>query len=337
MKTIVCKEPNHLKMSDVYPPVAKEGEAIVRIRRIGICGTDLHAFKGNQPYFTYPRILGHELSGIIESAGKNESAFKEGDQVSIIPYLACGKCVACKKGRTNCCTDINVLGVHIDGGMSELISVRFENLIKTDSLTLDQSAVIEPLSIGAHAIRRSGIQKGENVLVIGAGPIGLGVMAFAKKEGAHVTAMDVNEERLQFCRQWANVDEIVNAMDNAIDKISEITCGEMPIAVFDATGSATSMMNAFQFTSHAGKLIYVGLVKSEISFSHPDFHKKELTLMGSRNATREDFQNVIDAITEGKMNLDAYITHRAQFDEVVEQFEKWLDPKEKVIKAIVEL
>jgi 2-desacetyl-2-hydroxyethyl bacteriochlorophyllide A dehydrogenase len=337
MKTIVCEQPNQFKMVEVEAPTRKEGEALVRIRRIGICGTDLHAYRGNQPFFSYPRVLGHELSGVIEAIGENPYELQEGDQVSFIPYMECGECIACRNGKTNCCTDMKVLGVHMDGGMSEWLTVPADHLMKTNGLTLDQSAVIEPLSIGAHAIRRSAIAEGEFALVIGAGPIGLGVMAFAKQKGAKVIAMDVNEERLAFCRDWANVDYIVNALENPSEKLAEITNGEMPTVVFDATGSTRSMMDSFKYPAHGGRLIFVGLVKSDIAFNDPEFHKKELTLMGSRNATREDFDYVMNVVQSGGVDIEAYITHRSSFDDMINQFEGWLNPESKVIKAIVEV
>jgi 2-desacetyl-2-hydroxyethyl bacteriochlorophyllide A dehydrogenase len=221
--------------------------------------------------------------------------------------------------------------------MSEWITVPYNHLVKTEGLTLDQSAMIEPLSIGAHAVRRSELKQGEYVLVIGAGPIGLGVMAFAKHEGAKVITMDVNEERLAFCREWARVDYTVNALENPIENLKEITNGEMPSVVFDATGNAKSMSDAFNYPAHGGKLIYVGLTKGNISFDDPDFHKKELTLMGSRNATREDFEYVVNAVQNGGVDIESYITHRASFDEMINQFEEWLTPEAKVIKAIVEV
>ncbi|MDR4949816.1 zinc-binding alcohol dehydrogenase family protein [Neobacillus cucumis] len=337
MKSIVCEQPNHFKLVDVERPTVKEGEALVRIRRIGICGTDYHAYRGNQPFFSYPRTLGHELSGEIESIGTNPAGLKEGDIVSVIPYMECGECIACRNGKTNCCTDMKVLGVHIEGGMSEWISVPYNHLVKTNGLTLDQSAIIEPLSIGAHAIRRSELKEEEYVLVIGAGPIGLGVMAFAKHEGAKVIAMDVNDERLAFCREWARVDYTVNALDNPLESLKEITNGEMPTVVFDATGNVNSMNSSFNYPAHGGKLIYVGLTKGNVTFDDPDFHKKELTLMGSRNATREDFEYVVNAVKTGTVDIDSYITHRASFDDMINQFEEWLTPEAKVIKAVVEV
>ncbi|MFJ8259872.1 zinc-binding alcohol dehydrogenase family protein [Peribacillus asahii] len=337
MKSIVCEQPKQFKMIETERPVPNAEEALIRVRRIGICGTDIHAYGGNQPFFSYPRILGHELSGYIESIPENALGLEVGDQVSIIPYMECGECIACKNKKTNCCTNMKVLGVHIEGGMSEWITVPYNHLVKTEGLTLDQSAMIEPLSIGAHAVRRAAIQEGEFALVIGAGPIGLGVMAFAKEQGAKVIAMDVNDERLAFASKWANVDYTVNALNHPLEKLAELTNGDMPIVVFDATGNAKSMMNAFEFPAHGGRLIYVGLVKSDISFNDPDFHSKELTLMGSRNATREDFDYVVNTVKNGVVDLDLYITHRAHLDDMIQQFEGWLTPEAKVIKAIVEI
>jgi 2-desacetyl-2-hydroxyethyl bacteriochlorophyllide A dehydrogenase len=337
MKTIVCVKPDEFQLTETEVPVAQAGEVLVRMKRIGICGTDLHAYKGNQPFFSYPRILGHELSGIVEAIGEHVSDFKAGDQVTVMPYLECGTCIACRNGKTNCCTSMRVLGVHMDGGMREFVAIPADHLLHTDGLTLDQSAIIEPLSIGAHAVRRSELTQGEFALVIGGGPIGLGVMALAKHRGAKVIAMDINEERLAMATSWAGVDYTVNALNNPKESLAEITGGDFPTVVFDATGNTRSMTDSFQYVSHGGKLIFVGLVKTDITFSDPEFHKKELTLMGSRNATREDFDIVLDAVRSGSIDADRYITHRVGFGDLIGQFESYLNPESKVLKAMVEL
>jgi 2-desacetyl-2-hydroxyethyl bacteriochlorophyllide A dehydrogenase len=337
MKGIVCEEVEKFAYVELPEPIFTPGEAIIRIRRIGICGTDLHAFKGNQPFFSYPRVLGHELSGIIERIEENEAGLHEGDQVSIVPYLHCGECIACRNGKTNCCTDMKVLGVHVDGGMREKVSIPVTHLIQTNGLTLDQSAILEPLAIGAHAVRRSGVRQGETVLVIGSGPIGLGVMAFAKYAGATVIAMDINDERLAFSQSWANVEHTVNALHQPKEQLAAITGGDYPTIVFDATGNVKSMTDSFGLVAHGGTLVYVGLVKADIAFHDPEFHKRELTLMGSRNATRQDFDTVLAAVGSGGIDIGRYITHRSSFDDMISQFDTWLKPESKVIKAVVEL
>lgn len=337
MKYIECSEPNKLVMKEMEKPPCRSGEALIRIRRIGICGTDLHAYRGRQPFFTYPRILGHELSGEIAEIDRNSTELKVGDRVSIIPYLYCCQCIACRNGKTNCCTSMKVLGVQIDGGMQEYISVSQELLLQTNHLSFEQSAIVECLSIGAHAVRRAEVTQDATVLVIGAGPIGLGVMKYAKLSGAKVIAMDVNDERLKFCEKWVPADFTVNAMNDPIAKLQHLTEGDFPTIVIDATGNLKSMESAFQYVAHSGKLVFVGLVKSDITFHDPDFHKKELTLLSSRNATREDFERVIRSMAEGKVDTNAFITHRVHFDQMIEMYESWLDPNAGVIKAIVEL
>ncbi|WP_019908567.1 zinc-binding alcohol dehydrogenase family protein [Paenibacillus sp. HW567] len=338
MRGIVCEEIGRFAYhEDLTEPVRAEGEAVVRIHRIGICGTDLHAYQGNQPFFSYPRVLGHELAGIIESIGANEAGLRAGDQVSIIPYMHCGECPACLSGKTNCCKNMKVFGVHIDGGMRERVVIPAQHLLKTEGLTLDQSAMLEPLAIGAHAIRRSGIRPGDTVLVIGAGPIGLGVMALARFAGASVIAMDVNEERLKFCQTWAKVEHTVNALVSPEEQLSKLTNGNLAPVVIDATGNAGSMTGAFGYVAHGGTLVYVGLVKSDITFNDPDFHSREMTLMGSRNATKEDFDYVLKAISAGYADMDLYISHRSSFEDMISKFDGWLKPESKVIKAIVEL
>jgi 2-desacetyl-2-hydroxyethyl bacteriochlorophyllide A dehydrogenase len=337
MKCMVCEEPNRFEMKEVSVPVPGTGEALIRIRRVGICGTDLHAYKGNQPFFEYPRILGHELSAEIVEIGENNLGLSVKDQVCVVPYIHCGSCIACRNGKTNCCTKMSVIGVHQDGGMREYMTVPVQHVVKTDGLTLDQAAIVECFSIGAHAVRRANVSPGDVVMVIGAGPIGLGTMKFAKLTGAQVIAMDLNEDRLQFCKSWANADFIVDGKKNPLDEIEQITGGDFPVAVFDATGNTRSMEQSLHYVSHGGKLIFVGLVKSNITFHDPDFHKREMAIMGSRNATKADFLEVIRHIRNGSIDTNTFITHRSKFNDMISQFESWLRPDTGVVKAIVEL
>lgn len=338
MKRIVCTGPRHFALTDTDLPVLKHGEALVRIRRVGICGTDIHAYHGDQPFFSYPRVLGHELSGTIEIMPDGDThGFRVGDQVAVIPYLHCGRCIACRNGKTNCCVQMQVIGVHVDGGTGEFLAVPLSHLLYTNDLSLEQSAVLEPLAIGAHAIRRSGLRSGETVLVVGAGPIGLGVMALAKRVGANVIAMDINEERLAVCRSWAHVDSTIDARQQPVVKLAQLSDGEFPSVVFDATGNANSMSASVQYVAHGGTLVYVGLVKGDVCFSDTEFHKRELTLAGSRNATREDFDVVRAAIEDGYVNASRYVTHRIGFHDVVQEFEGLTRPEAQVIKAVIEL
>ncbi len=337
MQALVCTTPGKFEYQDKTYPEIPEKHALLRIRRIGICGTDLHAFEGTQPYVNYPRILGHELAGeLVEDPGVD--GFATGDIVTFIPYFNCGVCIACRNGKPNCCVDIKVSGVHIDGGMVEYLAVPSYSLVKGDGLDYDSLALIEPLSIGAHAIQRANVQRGEHVLVIGAGPIGIGIIEFARIKGAKVIAMDTNENRISFCKDNMKIEHTVNAaLPDAAEQVRAITNGDWPEVVIDATGNVHAITNAFNYMSHGGRYVLVGLQKGGICFSHPEFHKRESTLMSSRNATRSDFEYVIECIRQGLVNPSNYITHRISFDELGDEFPSWLNPEAGVIKAIVEL
>jgi 2-desacetyl-2-hydroxyethyl bacteriochlorophyllide A dehydrogenase len=335
MKTLVCTAPGNFEYRTREKPFLTKGNAILRIKRVGICGTDLHAYEGTQPFFNYPRVLGHELSGdLIDVDGATD--FLPGEAVSIIPYFNCGTCIACRTGKPNCCVAINVCGVHIDGGMTEYLSIPSYSLLHGNGLDHDAMALIEPLAIGAHGVARADVKPGEFVLVIGAGPIGLGVMEFARIAGATVIAMDVNTNRLNFCKTKLKIQHCINAGDgDVLEQLKAVTNGDMPTVVIDATGNLKAINNAFQYLAHTGKYVLVGLQRDAINISHPEFHKREATLMSSRNATRRDFDHVIDCMKRGDVNPVNYITHCVAFDDVKESFSKWLRPETGVIKAMV--
>lgn len=337
MKVLLCEEPGRFEYINRNEPLLQDDKAILRVKRIGICGTDLHAFEGTQPYFEYPRVLGHELACEIVDIRSN-AEFKIGDRVTFIPYFNCGDCIACRNGLTNCCVNMKVFGVHVDGGMSEYISVPVNKLLQGDSMSFDELALVEPLAIGAHGIRRAAVRPGEFVLIVGAGPIGLGTMEFAGMAGANVIAMDMNEGRLNFCSEKLQVRHTINpSADDVVARISEITNGDMPTVVIDATGSLKAINAGLQYMAHGGRYVLVGLQKNDIVISHPEFHKRESTLMSSRNATREDFDHVIRSMKSGLVDPATYITHRVAFDEVKGNFNGWLNPANGVIKAMVEL
>jgi len=337
METLVCIEPGHFEYQSVARPGLTKGNTIIKIKRIGICGTDLHAFEGTQPYFEYPRILGHELAGeLVESDGA--PGFEIGEAVTFIPYFSCGECIACRMGKPNCCSNIKVCGVHQNGGMAEYLSVPSSSLVHGDGLSFDELALVEPLSIGAHGVRRAEIKKGEYVLIVGAGPIGLGTMEFARIAGANVIALDINDKRLQFCKDKLKVSHTINALSpNVTDQLMEITKGDMPTVVMDATGNLKAINSSFKYMAHGARYVLIGLQKGEICFSHPEFHKREATLMSSRNATREDFEHVMLSMKNKEVVPTTYITHRVLFDRVKNEFENWLNPVNGVIKAMAEI
>jgi 2-desacetyl-2-hydroxyethyl bacteriochlorophyllide A dehydrogenase len=337
MKTLVCTKPGEFNYVAAAQPQLQAGQAIIKIRRIGVCGTDLHAFEGTQPYFEYPRILGHELSGEL-MAVDDASGFAIGEAVTFIPYFSCGKCIACRSGKQNACVNIKVCGVHQDGGMVEYLSVPSASLIHGEGLSLNALALIEPFAIGAHAVWRAGIKKDEFVLVVGAGPIGLGILELVRVAGGKVIALDTNNDRLRFCKETLEVEHTINALDgDVVEQLRSITNGDMPTVVMDATGNLKAINSAFQYMSHGARYVLIGLQKGEIYFSHPEFHKREATLMSSRNATRADFEYVISLIKRKEIDPTIFITHRVRFDQVRDEFKEWLNPASGVIKAMIEV
>lgn len=337
MKTIILEEPGTFKLTDTNEPQSLEaGHALVRVKRVGICGTDLHAFGGNQPFFSYPRILGHELGvEVIEINGATDLSV--GDICAVRPYINCGECVACRRGVTNACDNLKVFGVHFDGGMREIISVPLDKLHPAPGVPVEHLALVEMLCIGAHAVRRAQLLQDENTLVIGAGPIGMGTAQFARAAGANVAIMDINPDRLAFCEEVSKFEHTIDARENPKDQMLEIFGGELPTAIFDATGNSKSMHNAFDYAAHSAKLIFVGLFKGDITFNDPYFHSHELTIMSSRNATAADFDHVIKSLQDGSVSLDGWITHKASPEQLITDFESWTKPETGVIKAMLEL
>lgn len=336
MKTIVCVEPGTLKAVTSEIPVPKSGEVLVKIKSIGICGTDIHAFGGNQPYFQYPRVLGHELAGVIVEKGANTTIDID-SPVYVIPYLHCGDCIACRRGKTNCCTNIEVLGVHRDGGMQEYLCVPESAVVVTQGVPFNSMAVIECLAIGAHSVRRAEITAQDTVLVLGAGPIGMGAVQFAKVTGAKVFISDVKEDKLAFCRDEFNVDATVDAKGDVTAQLSELTNGDFPTVIIDCTGNVKAMESAFYNLAHGGKIVFVSVIKAPISFEDPEFHKRETTLLGSRNASLEDFENVVNCLKNGTVKADNFVTHTTKFDNFIADFTDWVKPESGVIKAVIEM
>ena len=335
MLTVICETPGTLLAQDRSRPVRGEDEVLLRVRRVGVCGTDLHIFTGKQPFLSYPRVMGHELSGVVEEAPAH-SALKPGDAVYVMPYLSCGSCIACRRGKTNCCVKIQVLGVHRDGAFTEYLSIPAPFVHKAEGISLDQAAMVEFLAIGAHAVRRSQIEGGERVLVVGTGPIGMAAITFAKLRGAQVTALDTRDDRLAFCEAHLNVDATVRIGETDVAQLSALTDGEFFDVVFDATGNPKAMERGFEFIAHGGKYVLVSVVRDAITFSDPEFHKREATLLGSRNATVEDFDTVVQAMRAGQIPDKALNTHRLTLADVPTGFSRLLDPSAGVVKAIVE-
>ncbi|HEX8755633.1 MAG TPA: zinc-binding alcohol dehydrogenase family protein [Steroidobacteraceae bacterium] len=335
MKAIVCEEPYKLSLAARPAPSPAEGEVLIRIRRVGLCGTDYHIFSGEHPYLEYPRVMGHELSGVVEEVPAG-SSLKPGQVVTVNPYLACGSCIACRNGKPNCCAAIKVLGVHADGGMCELLTVPEAAVIDASVLTLDQAAMVEFLAIGAHAVSRARLAPDSRVLVVGAGPIGVAAALFARLGGARVTITDLRRSRLEYARDRLGLEPAIGSPEAVRAELAERTRGDMFDCVFDATGNVRAMRGGLDYVAHGGTYVLLSVVKEEITFSDPEFHKRETTLLASRNAVRADFQQVVSSIAAGTIPTEALLTHAIPALAAPRRIPELIASADGVLKAMIE-
>ncbi len=340
MRAIQIFEPKTLKRIDIDEPSAPgPGQALVRTHRMGVCGTDISCYLGKFPFFDFPRIPGHELGVEVVAVGPEVSNVAGGDRCSVEPYMNCGTCYACRRGASNCCQDLKVIGVMMDGGLCDSFLVRAEKLHPSKSLTFDQLALVETLAIGCHANDRGAPAAGDHALIIGMGPIGLATLEFARLTEATISVMDMNPDRLDFVRNNYGIENTVlfKADGSEVDRMREITAGDMYQVITDATGNKHSMSGALAYIAPTGRLIYVGITTEEVSFRHPVMHKPEASILASRNALPPDFSRIIRLIEDGTINTDPWITHRTGFDSVLDDFESFTKPETGVIKAIIEV
>jgi 2-desacetyl-2-hydroxyethyl bacteriochlorophyllide A dehydrogenase len=331
MKAISCAAPNRLELIDIDPPVLRPGWVRVAIRHIGICGTDYHIFEGNFPYFEYPRVIGHELSGVVVEAN-GASGLKNGDAVVVNPYLPCYECPACREGKTNCCETLKVIGVHADGGMAEEIVMPAVNLYPAAGLSLRDAAMVEFLAIGAHAVKRTELKPDARTLVVGSGPIGLGVAYFAKIAGGDVTVVDAAEDKVAATRALG-----FRTFDLAETESEAFIAARRSgfDAVFDATGSIRAMNASILHVRNGGAYTLVGVIKGDLVWPDSEVHRRELTIRASRNAQSDDFQHVMDSIRAGLVPTDSLATHATSLERVPADMPVWAHDRSGLIKAIV--
>ena len=336
MKTVILDAPGRLVVAETpEPPEPGENEVVVRVRRVGVCGTDIHAFRGEQPFFSYPRILGHELGVEVERVGPGVTRVQPGDRCAVEPYINCGRCPACLLGRTNCCETLKCLGVHADGGMRERIVLPANKVHRSETLSLEALALVETLGIGKHAVDRSGVTEGETVAVIGLGPIGLTVAQFALIAGARVVGVDVGAERAAAAENLLGIETLRIDPSRPLSDQWREGVGLPLLKVFDATGSRASMQSAFTLPTNGGTLTFVGLVTGELIFNDPEFHRRELSVLASRNSVGQDFEDIIAHLEAGRIDTASWITHRTDAARWPDVFEGWLEPGAGLLKGVI--
>jgi 2-desacetyl-2-hydroxyethyl bacteriochlorophyllide A dehydrogenase len=337
MKVLVLEEPGKFNLIESEKPQSPgANEVLMKIKQLGVCGTDLHAYKGNQPFFDYPRILGHEIAAEVVELGADVSHLKVGDLCAVMPYDNEAEDQAVRRGKTNCGTSLKLFGVHKDGAMQDYKIFPAHLVMPANELTLDQIALIEPLAIGSHAVERADIKPEDIVLVIGAGPIGIGTVAMALLKSSNVLVMDMNQNRLDFIKQKFPSIQTILLDDKVEATLLDLLNGDLPTVILDATGNKASMEMCLDYIAQSGTIVYIGLFIGDISFHDPLFHRKEITLKASRNALQSDFEKLIPLLKSGTVKVDDLITHRLPFSTLHENFTKLYLPEEKVIKAVIE-
>ncbi|WP_159565519.1 zinc-binding alcohol dehydrogenase family protein [Budvicia diplopodorum] len=336
MKTLICHCPEKIEYVERDLPNLNDDEVLLKIRAVGICGTDIHAFAGRQPFFSYPRVLGHEICGAVEKLGKSCRSVKVGQRYSVIPCIPCGVCVACREGKTNCCEKVSLYGVHQDGGFTEYLAVREQNLVALpDNLTDSAGALVECFAISAHAVRRAEVKPMQNVLVVGAGPIGLAAAAIARAKGANVVVADIDAGRRRQIAEKVGVDTLDPSDENYIDALKTCFSGELACILFDATGNKSSMSRSVNLIRHGGKIVFVGLYIGDLVIDDPTFHKKETTLLSSRNATREDFECVIELMAMGTINEMMMKNKEYDFYTFGHQYKENVVENKELVKGVI--
>lgn len=326
MKAVVITEPGVASFIHKEIPSPATGEVLLRICNVGYCGTDLHTFRGRNPLVSYPRIPCHELGAVIEQKGPDvPDHFTQGMEVTLSPYTSCGLCTSCRQGRFNCCRNNQTLGAQRDGGLTEYVVVPWQKLFWSPKLSLRELALVEPLSVGFHAVHRGRVTSQDTVVVLGCGAIGVGVVTGAAFRGARVIAVDIDERKLSIARKVGAVETINNKTESLHDRLQELTGGDGPDVIVEAIGLAETFRAAISEVAYAGRVVYVGYAKDSVEYETKYFLLKELDIMGSRNASLDDFQTVIQFLETGGFPTDEVITRTFPFEEACTAFKDWSD------------
>ena len=337
MKAIVISEPNQIEIREVPMPEVKEGEALLKVKYVGICGADVASFTGNQPFTTYPRIPGHEFSAEIVTIPENDKGLKAGDIVTCNPYFNCGECYSCKRGFVNCCTDNQTMGVQRDGAFCEYISMPVERIYPGKGLSAKELALIEPFSISQHAVSRAEIKKTDKVLVIGAGPIGLFALLAAKHKCAKIAVADVLDNRLELASEYG-ADAVVNTREKSLEEFTkEFTDGDGFDVCIEACGAPETFLGCIDSAAFAANIILIGNGKRETSFNHSVLLKKELNVHGSRNAMKQDFLDNIDAVASGRADVMKMVSGVYEMAEALDAFKALSNNDGTLAKLLIKI
>lgn len=335
MKVVLVDRPGEIQILERPIPRPNKGEALLKVKYCGICGSDVAVYRGNQPFATYPRVPGHEFSAEIISIQDNELGLKEGMLVTANPYFNCGACYPCKRGRVNCCIDNETMGVQRDGSFAQYIIMPIHRIFPSKGLNAKTLALVEPFGIGFHAVNRADIKEGEKALVLGAGAIGIFAMLSALLKGAQVYIADLLQSRLEIARELGASDILNLTEINLDEKINEITKGNGMDTVVEAVGLPQSFLNAVNVVSFSGKVVLIGNGTKEVSFNQSILVKKELNIYGSRNSLSAEFKHLINLVNEKRLNIDRIVTDVYPLEKSAQAFFDLTNSPENHLKVLL--
>lgn len=337
MKAVQINNVGSVQVAEIAKPTAGTGEILLRIKYVGFCGSDLSTYLGKNPMVKMPVIPGHEVGAVIEEIGEGVPAgFIKGMNVTVNPYTNCGKCASCRNGRVNACEHNETLGVQRNGSMQEYLVLPWNKVIPATGLSEKECALIEPMSVGFHAVSRAQVTDIDTVVVIGCGMIGLGAIVRANLRGAHVIAIDLDDEKLELAKRLGAKDAINSKTENVVERVKEITDGYMADVVIEAVGSPVTYVTAIDIVAFTGRVVCIGYAKSEVSFQTKYFVQKELDIRGSRNAMPEDFRAVIQYLQNGTCPKDELISAVVKPEQAGDILKTWSENPGKVFRILVE-
>ena len=338
MKVLKIAEPGKVVLGEGEKPAAEQNEVLVKLKYVGFCGSDLSTYLGKNPMVQYPRVPGHEISGIIESVGEGiPDGFSAGEPVTVVPYTNCGQCPSCRRGRSYACQFNQTLGVQRDGAMQEYISVPWQKILKAPKLSELELAMVEPLTVGFHAIERGRVTDSDTVMVMGCGMIGAGAVVRAVLRGATVIAVDIDDHKLNLARDLGAHYTVNSVNSDLHEELGKLTGGDGPDVVVEAAGNPITYRAAVEEVAFTGRVVCIGYAGSEVSFATKLFVQKEMDIMGSRNATPEDFRAVISYLERGTIPLDQMITLKVKPEEAADAVQTWAADPGKVMKILLDL
>lgn len=338
MKAFAITAAGQTDIRDIAAPEPGEQDVLLAVRFVGLCGSDLNTFRGLNPMVTYPRIPGHEVSAVIEETGAGvPDQWQPGMKVTLSPYTSCGVCPSCRHNRPNCCRDNQTLGVQRDGALTEKIVVPWQKLFASRSLSIRDLALVEPLTVGGHAVERGGVTQTETIVVLGCGTIGLGAVAEAAGRGARVIAVDIDDTKLELARKAGAADTVNSRQQPLHDSLSQATGGDGPDVVIEAIGLPQTFQAAVEEVAFAGRVVYIGYAKEPVSYQTKLFVQKELDIRGSRNALPENFHAVMKLLEAGRFPVDDLVTRTVPLEQTGAALQDWSDRPADFTKILVQV